>query len=296
MADALKSVGEYPSRNDDRPDDGYERHSHNFLKSRLVPTIRLTVAYEGTDFSGWQVQPGRRTVQEEIETAIHRLTGETVRVQCAGRTDAGVHAIGQVAGFTSQAGLPPEKWRPALQTQLPDDIVIVDSELAPDDFHATYATVSKRYRYLIHNSRVTPPFLRRYVYRVGVPLNVSAMHAAAQVLLGRQDFRCFETQWPNKASSVRTILDLSVRRMSIWPGWSVQPTADPSDDGDFVVLEVEADGFLYNMVRSITGTLLRVGHGVWTTADVTRIVAQGERRNAGETAPPQGLYLVQVRY
>jgi tRNA pseudouridine38-40 synthase len=262
--------------------------------------IRLTLAYDGGDFFGWQVQPGRRTVQGVLEQAIAELTGEATRVLSAGRTDAGVHALGQVANFRTTSTIPPEKWRPALQSRLPEDVVILESAAVADDFHATYSAVSKRYRYVLRDSRLEDPFLRRYVWRVGTPLESEAMHAAAQPLLGRHDFRCFETDWPNKASSVRTVHEVQCRRMAAWPVWSPLPFGEPqrSEDsrGEFLVFEIAADGFLYNMVRAIVGTLVNVGRGKWPVDVLQEILASQDRSRAGETAPPQGLYLVSVEY
>jgi tRNA pseudouridine38-40 synthase len=266
--------------------------------------IRLTLAYDGTEFAGWQVQPAARTVQGELESAIERLTGERSGVLSAGRTDAGVHALGQVANFRTAANIPAEKWRPALQSHLPPDIVVLESAEADADFHATYSAKSKRYRYVIHNTLLDDPFLRRYVWRIAGTLDADAMHAAAQALLGTHDFRCFESHWPNKATSVRTVLDVSARRIARWPAWSALPLADGAQTtpvgveqaGEFLCFEIEADGFLYNMVRAIVGSLVNVGRGKWPADDMRRIIDSKDRLQAGETAPPQGLFLVGVTY
>ncbi|QDU36528.1 tRNA pseudouridine synthase A [Maioricimonas rarisocia] len=260
--------------------------------------ICLTLAYDGTDYAGWQVQPDAPTVQQQLEAAIHALSGQQVRVLSAGRTDAGVHAFGQVANFRIESTIPPEKWQPALQSKLPHNIVVRESREVDMEFHATYSAQSKRYRYVIMNRRLDDPFLRRYCWKIDQPLDAGAMHQAAQALLGKHDFRCFESHWPNKATSVRTILDVSVQRLSGWPAWSPQPIAATSaeSDGEFIVLEIEADGFLYNMVRAITGTLVEVGRGKWPVDVMRDIVEAGERGKAGPTAPPQGLALVCVNY
>ena len=285
-----------------------------------MPNIRLTIAYDGGGFSGWQVQPGRRTVQGVIEAAIRDLTGEEVRVFSAGRTDAGVHALGQVANFRrefdSKLHLPPEKWRPALKARLPDDVVILDSAAVEDEFHATYSATRKRYRYVLRQALIDDPFLRPYAWRINTDLDVAAMRAAAQALLGTHDFRCFESDWPNKATSVRTIFDVRVERLERWPGWSRLAIGDAATGssgvsvavagagdrhvagvrGEFIVFEIAGDGFLYNMVRAIVGTLVNVGRGRWPVDALGRIIAGHDRSLAGETAPAHGLYLVSVEY
>lgn len=273
-----------------------------------MPNIRLTLAYVGGGFAGWQVQPGQRTVQGVVEAAIADLTGETVRVLSSGRTDAGVHALGQVANFQTASAIPAEKWRPALQARLPDDVVILDSQAVPEDFHATYSARLKRYRYLIREALVEDPLLRRYAWRMNGPLDTAAMRVAASHLLGQHDFRCFETDWPNKASSVRTIFDVQLQRLPHWPGWSpasiiaVPPLLSPDrqsaerQSGEWIAFEIAGDGFLYNMVRAIVGTLVNVGRGKWPADVMARIISGQDRSLAGETAPAHGLYLVSVTY
>ena len=261
--------------------------------------IRLTLAYDGSDFAGWQVQPDARTVQGELERAVAQLTGETVRVLSAGRTDSGVHALGQVASFRTESTIPADKWRPALQGVLPPDIAIRESTEVPLDFHATFSAVSKRYRYLLRTAVVDDPFLRRYAWRLNADLDVRAMAAAAQALHGTHDFRCFETEWPNKATSVRTVLDVDVRRLGRWNAWTPAPLPDATaspDTGEFIAFEIEADGFLYNMVRAIVGTLVNVGRGKWPADALARAIESQDRAQAGETAPARALYLVQVQY
>ncbi|MCA9091115.1 MAG: tRNA pseudouridine(38-40) synthase TruA, partial [Planctomycetaceae bacterium] len=153
--------------------------------------IRLRIAYDGTQYAGWQIQPEHPTVQGVLEEAVRKLTGEEVRMLSAGRTDAGVHALGQVANFFTESRIPADRWRPALQDKLPADIVILESDEVPQDFHATFWAKSKRYRYLIYNNLIDDPFLSRYTWRISQPLDVDAMNAAAQVLVGTHDFRSF---------------------------------------------------------------------------------------------------------
>ena len=259
--------------------------------------IRLVLSYDGTAYAGWQVQPKLPTVQGAVEAAIKKLTGEELRILAAGRTDAGVHALGQVANFRTQSPIPPGKWRAALQTKLPPDIVVRHSDEVPHDFHATFSAVSKRYRYVIHNSAITDPFVRRYAWSIYQPLDVEAMHAAAKVLVGRHNFRSFESHWPNKATSVRTVSSIEVYRASRWSLWSSEREPNRGmGDGEFVCLEIEADGFLYNMVRAITGTLLNVGRGTWSAMDVERVLRAEDRAIAGGTAPAWGLFLVRAVY
>lgn len=263
--------------------------------------IRLRIAYDGTRFAGWQVQPDQLTVQGCIESAIEQVSGEQQRLLCAGRTDSGVHALGQVVNFTTFSRIPAAKWRPALQTRLPEDIVILESDEVSPGFHSTFWARSKRYRYVIHNSVVANPFLRHFSWRIGQPLNVEAMQDAAECLLGTHDFRSFESHWPNKATSVRTVMDLTIQRRHACDLFQPLSLHDPhllppDGPGEFICLEIEADGFLYNMVRTITGTLTYVGRGTWTRNDVQRILASQDRSIAGGTAPACGLFMVQVNY
>lgn len=263
--------------------------------------IRLRIAYDGTRYCGWQVQPNRVTVQGCVEEAIRKTCGESHRLLCAGRTDSGVHALGQVANFTTSARIPPEKWRPALQAHLPEDIVILESDEVPAGFHSTFWAASKRYRYVILNSVVSDPFLRSYSWRISQDLDVEAMHEAAQCLVGTHDFRSFESHWPNKATSVRTVMEVTVQRRHkgelFTPRSLAAQDATPTDGkGELICLEIEADGFLYNMVRTITGTLTYVGRGTWTKSDVERVLKSQDRSNAGGTAPACGLFMVETKY
>lgn len=241
--------------------------------------FRLVLAYDGTDFRGWQTQPGARTVQETLEQAFTRATGENVRVKASGRTDSGVHAVGQVVNGRCATELPPQVLLRALNAHLPDDVAVHEAAEVPLEFDANRDAMRKLYRYVIHDGPVPSPFLRRYCCQVKRRLDAAAMARAAAPLRGRHDFHSFETEWPNRASSVRTITHLAVNRV-----------------GDYLWLDVEADGFLYNMVRAIAGTLLNVGRGYWPESRVAEILHAEDRTQAGPTAPAQGLFLMRVSY
>ncbi len=242
--------------------------------------FRLTLSYDGTDFNGWQTQPGYRTVQETLEKAIAELTGEPkIRVNASGRTDAGVHAVGQVVNFYSATLHPPNVLVRAINARLPADVVVREAAEVPQAFDANRDAKRKLYRYVIHDGDVPDPFLRRYAHHCRHRLDARAMSEAAGPLRGRHDFHSFETDWPNRMSSVRTITHLAVNRF-----------------GDYIWLDVEADGFLYNMVRAIAGTLINVGRGYWPVEQVARILTAEDRTQAGPTAPPEGLFLMRVTY
>jgi tRNA pseudouridine38-40 synthase len=241
--------------------------------------LKLVLSYDGTDFAGWQTQPGRRTVQETLEGAFAALTGERVRANASGRTDAGVHAVGQVVNCYSTTRLAGPVLVRALNAHLPADVVVKEATDVPEAFDANRDARRKLYSYLIHDGPVPDLFLRRYYCPSRHRLDAAAMRRAAEPLKGRHDFRCFETEWPNRVSSVRTITHLAVSRL-----------------GDWVWLDVEADGFLYNMVRAIAGTLMNVGRGYWPEGHVAEILEAGDRRLAGPTAPAQGLFLMRVTY
>ncbi len=269
----------------------------------MFRNIMLTVAYQGTRYCGWQVQPNAPTVQEFVETAVRKLTGVETRVLCASRTDSGVHALGQVASFRTEATIPAERMRRALQRYLPDDIAIVNSQDVSPGFHATYSAVRKRYRYLIFDGAVLPPFLRHQAFCHRTELDVAAMQQALPLLLGKYDFRCFETNYPNKATSVRTIMEATVQRVPHWPMWSADHNWLPDHTrphqaplSPLICFEIMADGFLYNMVRAIVGTLVQIGSGQKPPEHMTDVIASMDRAQAGTTAPGHGLFLVQVDY
>src|SRR5713101_944283 len=242
--------------------------------------IKLVLSYDGTDFNGWQTQPGYRTVQETLEQAIAKLTAEErVRVNASGRTDAGVHAVGQVVNFYSTTRLAPDVLVRAVNAHLPPDVVVRDAADVPQAFDANRDARRKLYRYVIHDGAVSDPFLRRYCHQSRHALDAAAMRRSVECLSGRHDFRSFETDWPNRMSSVRTITHVAVSRFGSW-----------------IWLDVEADGFLYNMVRAIAGTLVNVGRGYWPESHVAKILRAEDRKEAGPTAPASGLFLMRVTY
>ena len=269
----------------------------------VTRNIMLMLAYDGTAYRGWQVQPGGITVQECVESALERLTGIRRRILCAGRTDAGVHALGQVASFHTASTIPPEQYRRGLQRFLPRDITVVDSREVAPDFHATFSAVRKRYRYLIWDAAVTPPFLRNFVYRSRGPLRIDRIQEALPALRGTHDFRCFESNFPNRATSVRTIFEATIERRAVPDLWTTTFSWHPKDrrlhenpSQPLICFEIEADGFLYNMVRTIVGTLLRIANQQQRPEYLQRVIRGKDRSLAGSTAPASGLCLLGVDY
>jgi tRNA pseudouridine38-40 synthase len=248
-------------------------------------TIKLTLAYDGTAYAGWQVQPGKKTVQGALEAALAKITGRPVRTLASGRTDAGVHALGQVVGFQTDTHLAGDVLLRALNAELPDDVAALDVADVPEGFHPIGDAVGKRYRYVIQDGPTPDVFRRAYCWHYRRRLDDEAMHQAAQSLLGTHDFSSFESAGAPRVNSVRTVRDISVRREGRAGGAR-----------DWIVIEVEADGFLYNMVRAIVGTLVEVGRGARDAAWVKNVLAAADRAAAGPTAPPHGLFLVGVEY
>ncbi|PSK13525.1 tRNA pseudouridine(38-40) synthase TruA [Brevibacillus sp. NRRL NRS-603] len=241
--------------------------------------LRCVLAYDGTDFSGFQVQPDQVTIQGEIEAALNRVTGEDIQVFGSGRTDAGVHARGQVIHFDTSSNIPMDKWRFVLNNQLPDSIVIRTVEEVDASFHARFDVQVKEYRYCIDNNPVADVFRHRYADHVRFPLDVDAMQQAAHYLVGEHDFTSFCSAKTFVEDKVRTVYGLTVEKI-----------------GDEVWVTCRGNGFLYNMVRIIVGTLVEVGQGKRNPAELKEILAACDREKAGKTAPAKGLTMWEVLY
>ncbi|MFI4875648.1 MAG: tRNA pseudouridine(38-40) synthase TruA [Blastopirellula sp. JB062] len=246
-------------------------------------TLQLIVSYDGTNYAGWQIQNDQPTIQEAIETALQAITGEKIRVTGSGRTDSGVHAIGQVVSFRTQSQLSPDVFRRALNSQLPPDIVVRDARRAIAEFNAINCAVKKRYRYLLQEGRINDVFSRQYAGFVKKRLDFAAMRTGAQYLIGEHDFASFEAAGSERLSSVRHVYDLQVLRSE-------------RHEFDKIAIEVEANGFLYNMVRIIVGSLVEVGKGKRPPEWIGQVLAAKDRTIGGMTAPAHGLYLLHVDY
>ena len=241
--------------------------------------LRLDIAYDGTRYHGWQRQKNAVTIQETIEDAVAQITGEGVVVHGAGRTDAGVHALGQVAHVSTSTQLNTGTLHRALNAVLPSDIAILRICEASPSFHARFSAISKTYRYTIWNAPVRPVFQRAFVHHISKPLNVDVMRRAAQALLGEREFRAFATATPEDKNTVRNLFELRIEK------------AGPRID-----IYASANGFLYNMVRAIVGTLVWIARGKMSVEEMLDALAAGDRGRMGDNAPPQGLCLMRVEY
>ncbi|MCX5678464.1 MAG: tRNA pseudouridine(38-40) synthase TruA [Candidatus Omnitrophica bacterium] len=242
--------------------------------------IKLTIRYDGTNYSGWQFQKNSTSIQETIQDAVRKITGRKSSVVASGRTDAGVHALAQIANFKTASKIPLKNLRMALNTALPDDIVVSRAKEVALDFDSQKNAKSKLYRYVIYNKDFMDPFLRRYAAKSFFKIDTALMREGAKYLVGRHDFTSFKTKDDDEgANAVRTIKYIRIKR-----------------DGDVIYINIEADGFLYNMVRNIVGTLIEVGRGKFKTEYVKEILKKKDKRSCGPTAPAKGLSLVKVRY
>lgn len=241
--------------------------------------IKLTIEYDGKEYNGWQKQPNKLNIQGTIENAIYQITAEEVELNASGRTDAGVHALGQVANFKTNSNLPIEKFPIALNSKLKKSIVIQKAEEVEEKFHARYNCKQKTYRYIINNSRQGTAIYRGLEYHVSVKLDIPAMKKALAYFEGEHDFKGFKASGTSSKTSVRTIYK-----------------AELIEQGDRIILELTGNGFLYNMVRIIAGTIVEVGLGKINPEEIPEIIQSRDRQRAGKTLPPYALYLVKVEY
>jgi tRNA pseudouridine38-40 synthase len=265
-----------------------------------VRNLRLTLSYDGAEFAGWQVQPGRTTVQGALASAIGRLSGENVLPQGSGRTDAGVHALAQVASFATASMIPTENWMKALNDNLPASIRVLEVTEAAPEFHARKSARAKTYRYRIYRGAICPPFLARYVWHYPYPLEESAMVAAARVVVGEHDFTSFaavDAERRERMAAGEKVHTTSIRTTNISPT-NVRTIFASSwtREGEELIYTVRGNGFLHHMVRNLVGTFLLVGKGTVSLEDLRGILEARERTAAGATAPASGLYLVEVEY
>ena len=241
--------------------------------------IKLTVAYDGTNYCGWQIQPNGITVEEVLNRELSALTKTKVTVIGASRTDSGVHARGNVAVFDTDSPIPPDRIAYALNRRMPEDIVVIRSEEVPADWHPRYQNSVKTYEYHILNSKMPNPTKRHTTYFVSYHLDIQKMREAAAYIVGEHDFASFCNIHTDVEDTVRTIYELAIEK-----------------NGEEWTIRIRGNGFLYNMVRIIVGTLLRVGRGFYTPEQVKEILEAKDRKSAGVTAPPQGLMLMQIEY
>jgi tRNA pseudouridine38-40 synthase len=256
-----------------------------------MPTFRITVAYDGTEYCGWQRQADGVSIQGLLEDALREFDERDVTVHGAGRTDAGVHALGQAASFTIERDIDPATIVRALNAKLPEAVRVRAAVRAPDGFHARIAAQQKTYRYRIRNGEVSDPFERRYTWHVTGALDLGAMQTAAAMLVGQHDFAAFQSIGSDVATTVRTI---AVSRIADCGLRTIEDFG--SGPGALVVYEVTGNGFLRHMVRAIAGTLVEIGLGRRAPDSMADILASRDRASAGRTAPPQGLFLVHVDY
>jgi tRNA pseudouridine38-40 synthase len=242
--------------------------------------MKVTVAYDGTDFAGYQIQPSGRTVQGTIQSVLQKMhKGEAVQISASGRTDAGVHAVGQVFHFDTEMNIPSDAWGKALNAMLPGDILIKDVAEVPDSFHSRFSASSKEYHYKLLVSKEPDVFRRNHMFHYPYPLSIRDIQKACGSFLGTHDFTSFSSARSEVADKVRTIFALELL-----------------EKGETLTFKIKGSGFLYNMVRIITGTLLEVGQGKRKPDEIMTIIAGQDRALAGKTAPAHGLYLHRVNY
>lgn len=244
-----------------------------------MKNIKLVIEYDGTNYYGWQKQPDGNTVQQKIEKAISAVTGETIDLIGCSRTDSGVHATGYVANFYTNSTIPGEKFFIVINQKLPNDIVVIKSEEMDEEFHARFSSTGKMYCYSILNQPIRSPLNSRYYHHIYKPLNIELMIEGSKYMIGEKDFKAFQNNGSEVNSTVRTIKDIKIEK-----------------DENYIKIYVTGDGFLYNMVRIIAGTLIDVGLGYKKPEQVLDIIESKDRSKAGKTAPALGLKLVKVFY
>ena len=280
--------------------------------ARTAQTWKLTLAYDGTDFSGWQIQPGERTIQGELQAALGRVTGETPLPQGSGRTDAGVHALGQVASFELRANIPADNLQRALNRTLPAAIRVIESKTVRSTFHARHSTRGKTYEYRVFRSAICPPFLARYVHACPWPMDFDLLERSSRLFVGEHNFISFAATDPDLATRKLAVPEAFNRttkqpsgelpdpppgkRGAIRTIYSSSWKEQATEYGALVVYRVRGNGFLHHMVRNLVGTMLDVGRGYLDIAALPAILAARSRDAAGPTAPAQGLFLHSVDY
>jgi tRNA pseudouridine38-40 synthase len=255
------------------------------IKDRRMRNLKVILSYDGSEFSGWQVQPDATTVQGTLASAIGRITGEKVLPQGSGRTDAGVHALAQVVTFVTESSVPTENFVKALNDILPASVRVLEVAEAPPEFHARHSARAKTYRYRIYREAICPPFLARYVWHYPYPLHEEAMGRAAELVVGEHDFTSFAAVDPERGRGDAQVSNVRKIFSSTW-----------ERAGNELIYTVRGSGFLHHMVRNLVGTFILVGKGTLQVEDVTRILEARNRSAAGATAPASGLYLVSVEY
>lgn len=244
-----------------------------------MKNIKLLIEYDGTNYAGWQNQENAITIQEKLEYALKEVTGEYIKLIGSGRTDAGVHALGQVANFITNASIPGDKYKYILNNVLPDDISIINSEEVDISFHSRYSAKKKRYKYVIHTRKMPSPIYRNYSYHYKRNLDLDKMKKASEYFIGTHDFSSFKGRKSVVKSNIRTIYEIKFQRVN-----------------DFIEITFKGDSFLKYMIRIIVGTLINVGIGKTTIDEIPYIINSKNRDKAGKTAPPQGLFLEKVYY
>jgi len=283
-----------------------------------MQTIKLTLAYDGTDFHGWQVQPTLPSIQGELARALHHVTGETILPQASGRTDAGVHALGQVVSFPLLAPIPAANLQRALNRALPPSIRVLTAEAAAPDFHARYNALAKTYEYRIFqgfqgsNERICPPTLARYVWNCPWKLDLVQLQQSAAHILGEHDFTSFTAVDPEKHTALETVIPTVAQRsggtcgssqddpvhVTLAPPGNIRQIFESSwtEQHELLLYRIRGSGFLHHMVRNLVGSFVDAACGRTTPADIPKILAAKDRSAAGATAPASGLFLVSVEY